>query len=77
VVPVTIFLTHLFMSTPGELQKQLRLRLRISHQKHCSVGRLDKLMLQLLLESVALDLTSGEKDSGWCDLKGICLDQSP
>ena len=34
-------------------------------------------MLQLLLESVALDLTSGVKDFDWCDLKGICLDQSP
>ena len=76
-VQVTISLTHLFMSTPDELKKQLRLRLRISHQKHCSVQRLDKLMLQLLLESVALDLTSGKKDSDWCDLKGICLDQSP
>ena len=70
-------LTHLFTSTPDELKKQLRLRLSTSHQKHYSVVRLEKLMLQLLLESVALDLTIGGKDSGWYGLKGFCLDQSP
>jgi len=72
-----VIISLIFVYPPDELKKQLRVRLSTGHQNYCSVIRLDKLRLQLLLETVALDLTSGVKDSGWCDLKGICLDQSP